>query len=72
MIGVLDGVLAKAPGGFLVGGKPTIADLSFITWNRAAILGTVKDIADIEKEYPAFWACVPLLSWCAVLSCDAD
>ncbi|KAI0793539.1 glutathione S-transferase C-terminal-like protein [Fomes fomentarius] len=56
VIGVLDGVLAKAPGGYLVGGKPTIADLSFVTWNRAATLGTVKDIADIEKEYPAFWA----------------
>ena len=61
VISVLDGVLAKSPYGYLVGGKATIADLSFITWNRVAIHTTVKDLVDFEKEYPAFWACVLLL-----------
>ena len=71
---VLDGVLAKPEsGGWLVGGKPTIADLSFITWNRVAIHTTVKDLVDFEKEYPAFWACVSLLcgSHCGLFVADA-
>ncbi|RPD81647.1 glutathione S-transferase C-terminal-like protein [Lentinus tigrinus ALCF2SS1-7] len=55
---VLDGVLAKAPGGWLVGGKLTVADLSFIPWNNGAIkfvLADLKDV-DVEKQYPALWA----------------
>ena len=57
---VLDGVLAKAPGGYLVGGKLTIADLSFIPWNRGAVLLILKGLegVDVEKQYPAFYACV--------------
>ena len=54
---VLDGVLAKPEsGGWLVGGKPTVADLSFITWNNAAVNVTVKEYANVEKDYPAFFA----------------
>ena len=50
---VLDSVLAKQE--WLVGGKPTIADLSFIPWNRAGIKAA-KDLSDVEKEFPHFWA----------------
>ncbi|KAI0780007.1 glutathione S-transferase C-terminal-like protein [Fomes fomentarius] len=58
---VLDGVLAKSPSGYLVGGKLTVADLSFITWNRVAlgyVLNTGEGIApvDVQKEYGAFYA----------------
>ena len=54
---VLESVLSKPEnGGWLVGGKPTIADLSFITWNNGALHVAVKDIADVEKDYPAFYA----------------
>lgn len=52
---VLDGVLAASPSGFLVGDKVTIADLSFITWNRAAFAVTLGEV-DIAKEYPAVWS----------------
>lgn len=60
---VLDGVLAKSPSGYLVGGKLTVADLSFITWNRAGleyVLNCGEGIApvDVQKEYRAFYACV--------------
>ena len=54
---VLDAALAKPESnGWLVGGKPTIADLSFITWNNAGVNVTLKDYADVEKQYPAFYA----------------
>ena len=57
VISVLDTVLSKPEnGGWLVGGKPTIADLSFVTWNNGAINISIKDFADVEKDYPAFWA----------------
>ncbi|KAI0742083.1 glutathione S-transferase C-terminal-like protein [Daedaleopsis nitida] len=56
VLSVLDGVLAKSPSGYLVGGKPTIADLSFYTWNRAAINSILKDVADEQKQFPAFYA----------------
>ncbi|RDX42823.1 glutathione S-transferase C-terminal-like protein [Lentinus brumalis] len=58
VLGVLDGVLAKSPSGWLVGGKFTIADLSFYTWDRAAISSILKDVegVDVEKQFPAFWA----------------
>ena len=50
MFGVLDEVLAKQK--YLVGGKVTIADLSFIPWNVAIVDWLIPDI-DIEKNYPA-------------------
>ena len=55
VIEVLDGVLKDRE--WLVGGKCTIADLSFITWNNAAINVSLKDFEgfDVEK-YPAFHA----------------
>ena len=57
VISVLDTVLSKPEnGGWLVGGKPTIADLSFVTWNNGAINISIKDFADVEKDYPAFYA----------------
>ncbi|KAI0731036.1 glutathione S-transferase C-terminal-like protein [Earliella scabrosa] len=58
VISVLDGVLAKSPSGWLVGGKPTVADLSFIPWNRGALIYILKDVegVDIQKQYPAFYA----------------
>ena len=52
----LDGVLAKSPSGWLVGGKCTAADISFIPWNRAAIRNILKDVCDVEKELPHLWA----------------
>ncbi|KAI0793540.1 glutathione S-transferase C-terminal-like protein [Fomes fomentarius] len=61
VLSVLDGVLAKSPSGYLVGGKLTVADLSFVPWNRGAlslILNVGEGIGpvDVEKEYPAFHA----------------
>ena len=53
VFGVLDSVLAGRA--WLVGGKCTIADLSFIPWNRAAIMVPLKDV-DVAKEYPNVWA----------------
>ncbi len=58
---VLDGVLANSPSGYLVGGKLTVADLSFVTWNRIALaylLNVGEGIAhvDVGKDYPAFYA----------------
>ena len=55
VVTVLDGVIASSPSGWLVGGKMTIADLSFFMWNRVAIRRTLKDV-DFEKEFPAFTA----------------
>ena len=56
VLGVLEGVLSKQE--WLVGGKPTIADLSFITWNNTALNIILKDSTDVnvEKDYPAFFA----------------
>ncbi|TFK80999.1 glutathione S-transferase C-terminal-like protein [Polyporus arcularius HHB13444] len=58
VIGVLDGVLAKSPSGWLVGGKFTIADLAFLTWNRGAVNVILKDFegGEVAKKYPAFYA----------------
>ena len=50
---MLDGVLAKSA--WLVDGKCTIADISFIPWNRLAIMVPLKDV-DVAKEYPNVWA----------------
>ncbi|EIW62683.1 glutathione S-transferase C-terminal-like protein [Trametes versicolor FP-101664 SS1] len=51
---VLASVLSKQE--WLVGGKPAIADLSFITWNRGAFHVILKE-ADVnpEKDFPAVW-----------------
>ncbi|OSD08171.1 glutathione transferase Ure2p class [Trametes coccinea BRFM310] len=55
VIGVLDGVLAKQE--WLVGGKLTVADLSFVPWNVVAVENIVKGLADVdlEKQFPAFY-----------------
>ncbi|TBU38348.1 glutathione S-transferase C-terminal-like protein [Dichomitus squalens] len=51
---VLESVLSKQE--WLVGGKPTIADFSFISWNHVAINFAVKDYADVQKDYPALFS----------------
>ena len=53
---MLDGVLAKRE--WLVGGKCTIADLSFVPWNRIAFSVIMQGFEgfDAEKQYPAFYA----------------
>ena len=56
VISVLDKVIAESPSGYLVGGKPTIADLSFYVWNRAAIRSALKGLVEFETEFPAFYA----------------
>ncbi|RPD77240.1 glutathione S-transferase C-terminal-like protein [Lentinus tigrinus ALCF2SS1-7] len=58
VLGVLDGVLAKEPSGWLVGGKCTVADLSFVPWDLLALTLGFKDRADVDvaKTYPAFYA----------------
>ena len=56
MFSVLDLVLSKQE--WLVGNKLTIADLSFIPSTNGALNITLKDYAeaDVEKDYPAFFA----------------
>lgn len=50
--GVLESVLAKTE--YLVGGKPTIADMAFISWNFVAITRIMPNgELDLEKEFPA-------------------
>jgi glutathione S-transferase len=51
VLGVLDGVLSKQE--YLVGGKVTIADLSFIPWNEAASTRILGTDFDFDKEFPA-------------------
>ncbi|KAI0075345.1 glutathione S-transferase C-terminal-like protein [Panus rudis PR-1116 ss-1] len=53
VLGVLESVLSKQE--WLVGGKYTIADMSFVTWNNGAFNAMFKDDADFdpEKEYPS-------------------
>lgn len=55
VLSVLDGVLSASPSGYLVDGKPTIADLSFVTWNIDAMERSLTDV-NFSKEYPALWA----------------
>ncbi|KAI0371066.1 glutathione S-transferase C-terminal-like protein [Pilatotrama ljubarskyi] len=52
---VLEGVLSKQE--WLVGGKPTIADIAFITWNRAAFGVVLKDFqnVNVEKDFPSVY-----------------
>eukprot|EP01088_Endostelium_zonatum_P010719 TRINITY_DN24295_c0_g1_i1.p1 TRINITY_DN24295_c0_g1~~TRINITY_DN24295_c0_g1_i1.p1 ORF type:complete len:230 (-),score=58.81 TRINITY_DN24295_c0_g1_i1:36-725(-) len=53
VLGVLEDILKKPESkGYLVGGKATIADISFIPWNGAIGVVLLKDEIDIEKEYP--------------------
>lgn len=47
---VLESVLAKN-GGYLVGGKVTAADLSFVPWNESAVTGILEGY-DLEEEFP--------------------
>ncbi|KAI0768781.1 glutathione S-transferase C-terminal-like protein [Trametes elegans] len=57
VLGVLESVLSKQD--WLVGGKPTIADLSFYVWNRAAFRSYLNGmnglVVDVEKEYPSVY-----------------
>ncbi|KAI0360535.1 glutathione S-transferase C-terminal-like protein [Trametes cingulata] len=57
VFGVLDSVLSKQE--WLVGGKMTIADLSFIPWNVGAVVRADLDKfdggVDVEKQFPAFY-----------------
>lgn len=48
---VLEGVLAKD--GYLVGGRLTISDLAFISWNYTAVVRLLPKDFDLEKEFPA-------------------
>ncbi|OSD01270.1 glutathione transferase Ure2p class [Trametes coccinea BRFM310] len=52
---VLESVLSKQE--WLVGDKPTIADIAFITWNRSAFNVILKDVpgVDVEKDYPSVY-----------------
>ncbi|KAI9059894.1 glutathione transferase Ure2p class [Trametes sanguinea] len=52
---VLESVLSEQE--WLVGGKPTIADIAFITWNRSAFIVILKDVpgVDVEKDYPSVY-----------------
>ncbi|CAL1710601.1 unnamed protein product [Somion occarium] len=53
VFGVLEAVLSKQD--WLVGGKVTIADISFATWNNLAINNLVAGFEgfDFEKDFPA-------------------
>ncbi|KAH9852464.1 glutathione S-transferase C-terminal-like protein [Lenzites betulinus] len=53
VFGVLEGVLSKQE--WLVGGKVTIADLSFISWNHIALTFILKGVegVDVEKDFPS-------------------
>ncbi|KAI5474392.1 glutathione S-transferase [Pseudohyphozyma bogoriensis] len=54
VVGVLDGVLAKQE--WLVGGKLTIADLSFLQWNNFAFAALFPEGKDGAKLYPHAYA----------------
>ncbi|PSS32161.1 hypothetical protein PHLCEN_2v2069 [Hermanssonia centrifuga] len=56
ILGVLESVLSKQE--WLVGGKATVADLSFITWNQAALIIVLpnKEGFDFHKDFPAVFA----------------
>ncbi|KAI0761930.1 glutathione S-transferase C-terminal-like protein [Trametes elegans] len=55
VFGVLESVLSKQE--WLVGGKCTVADLSFIVWNTSATTLLLKDYPgfDLEKDFPAVY-----------------
>ncbi|KAI0635306.1 glutathione S-transferase C-terminal-like protein [Trametes polyzona] len=52
VLGVLESVLSKQE--WLVGGKLTVADISFITWNETAINFALQGVegGNVEKEFP--------------------
>ncbi|EIW55460.1 glutathione S-transferase C-terminal-like protein [Trametes versicolor FP-101664 SS1] len=52
VLGVLESVLSKEE--WLVGGKLTVADISFITWNEMAIGFGLQGVegGNVEKEFP--------------------
>ncbi|KAH9943930.1 glutathione S-transferase [Amylocystis lapponica] len=53
VLGVLEGVLAKQE--WLVGGKFTVADVSFVSWNNFAFSNFLGDYPafNLEKDFPA-------------------
>ncbi|EPT00877.1 glutathione S-transferase C-terminal-like protein [Fomitopsis schrenkii] len=53
VLGVLESVLSKQE--WLVGGKCTIADISFIPWNQNALaqLEKIRPEVNIERDFPA-------------------
>jgi len=51
VFGVIDIALAKEPSGWLVGGKYSIADMSFVTWSKFG-LGFLGDKYDVAKDAP--------------------
>ncbi|GAA5989185.1 hypothetical protein JCM11641_002553 [Rhodosporidiobolus odoratus] len=54
VLGVLESVLSKQD--WLVGGKCTIADLSFISWNNFAFAALLPQGVDGKKEFPSTYA----------------
>lgn len=50
VLGVLDGVLANKE--YLVGGKATIADISFVAYNELAVSMLLGTDFNFEKEFP--------------------
>ncbi|KAI0336819.1 glutathione S-transferase C-terminal-like protein [Cubamyces sp. BRFM 1775] len=54
VIGVLESVLSNQE--WLVGGKMTIADLSFVPWSDIALTSILKDYEgfDVDTQFPAF------------------
>ncbi|KAH9933648.1 glutathione S-transferase C-terminal-like protein [Epithele typhae] len=59
--GVLDGVLAAAPGGWLVGGRVTAADITFFHWNEnmfenRCLDGFPDGEVNVAKQFPAVYA----------------
>ncbi|OJT02793.1 Glutathione S-transferase 1 [Trametes pubescens] len=52
VLGVLESVLSKQE--WLVGGKLTVADISFITWNEMAVGFGLEGVegGNVEKEFP--------------------
>ncbi|CCM01922.1 uncharacterized protein FIBRA_03995 [Fibroporia radiculosa] len=54
VFGVLNGVLSKQE--WLVGGKYTIADISFISWNAIVLDPAAVDLGvNVETEFPALY-----------------
>jgi glutathione S-transferase len=51
VLGVLEIILSKQE--YLVGGKLTIADLSYITWNNFGLNALLPEGVDPKKEFPA-------------------
>ncbi|KZT01922.1 glutathione S-transferase C-terminal-like protein [Laetiporus sulphureus 93-53] len=56
VIGVLESVLQKQE--WLVGGKCSVADMAFITWNNGSLGMCLNDVEglELENDYPAFHA----------------